>query len=187
MHFSIPTLLTATFVTLTMAAPRAAGPASPDCPKYPAVPPASLRYGVVVFPGYQALDVWGPLDILNTLAFEYKNNTISILAETLDPVSTAIATMNTTFGESIVPTHTFDNAPELDVLLVPGGVGTRVPDISAQVEYIRRVFPSLKYLITVCTGAVLASDAGVLDGEYATTNKKAYDWVVGRPSSEPTH
>lgn len=184
MQFSL-SLLTATFATLAMAAPHAAGPNAPDCPKYPAEPPASLRYGMLVFPAFQALDAFGPLDVLNTLAFEYKNNTIAIIAKTLDPVSTTAPRMNTTFAQSIVPTHTFDNAPELDVLIVPGGAGTRDPAdvIGPQVEYIRRVFPNIKYLITVCTGAKLAADAGVLDGENATTNKNAYDWVISQPGS----
>lgn len=83
---------------------------------------------------------------------------------------------NSSFGESIVPTHTFDNAPELDVLIVPGGLGTRAlsPQLDPLIAFIKERFPTLKYFITVCTGAGLAARAGVLDGKFATTNKKAW-------------
>ncbi|KAL9039742.1 MAG: hypothetical protein Q9214_004752 [Letrouitia sp. 1 TL-2023] len=81
------------------------------------------------------------------------------------------------FAQSIVPTHTLETAPPLDVLLVPGGLGTRNPD-PAIVEFIRDRYPSLKYLISVCTGAGLLARAGVLDNKKATTNKKAwYDTI----------
>ena len=63
------------------------------------------------------------------------------------------------------------------MLLVPGGYGTRgsPPGLDEAVEFIRSRFPSLKYVITVCTGARLAARAGILDGKRATTNKSA--WV----------
>lgn len=75
-----------------------------------------------------------------------------------------------------MPTHTFASAPDLDVLLIPGGFGTRIssPGIDQALEFIRSRFPSLKYLITVCTGSRLAAQAGVLNGLRATTNKKAW-------------
>lgn len=74
-----------------------------------------------------------------------------------------------------MPTHTYDTAPtDIEVLIVPGGFGNRLPAAIPTVEYIRRVYPSLKYLITVCTGSGLAARAGVLDHKRATTNKFAF-------------
>lgn len=136
------------------------------------------NFGVVLFPAFEALDVFGPLETLNSLSRFYTIN-LTIIAETLDPVSTqtrnaAMNPYNSTFSESIVPTHTFETAPPLDVLLVPGGAGTRAPDINSTIEFVRTRYPTLKYLITVCTGAGLAARAGVLDGKNATTNKLAW-------------
>ncbi|KAL8747621.1 MAG: hypothetical protein Q9190_000512 [Brigantiaea leucoxantha] len=93
----------------------------------------------------------------------------------MDPVSTQIdpPKKSTKFGQSIVPTHTLKDAPALDVLLVPGGLGTRNPD-PALVDYISNTYPSLKYIISVCTGAGLLARAGVLKDKTATTNKKAF-------------
>lgn len=118
------------------------------------------------------------------LANQFKIN-LAIIAETLDPVSTKArsAAMNTTgsnFGESIVPTHTFANAPPLDVLIVPGGAGTRASDLNNTRAYIKNTFPSLQYLLTVCTGSALVASTGILDGKNATSNKAAWVWATSQ-------
>lgn len=137
-----------------------------------------LKFGVLVFPGFQALDAFGPLDALNTLAFTIPLS-LSIVAATLDPVSTKPPNApadKPDFCQSIIPTHTFETAPALDVLLVPGGLGTVDPGIQTAIDFIAKVYPSLRYLITVCTGAGIAARAGVLDGKRATTNK--FKWAI---------
>jgi putative intracellular protease/amidase len=136
----------------------------------------------VLYPGFTALDVFGPLDVLNTTALQNGTIDLAIIAKTLDPVSTAATAMNTTgsnIGEPVVPTHTFDTAPtDLEVLLVPGGAGSRAPNLGSAYDYIRATYPSLKYIISVCTGATLLARAGVLDGRRATTNKHAWAWAT---------
>lgn len=126
---------------------------------------------------------------------------LHIIAETMDPVSTkrpqvanqqdqqqpqalrpqqyereVVGVGSAGFAERIVPTHTFATAPPLDVLIVPGGIGTRFEaNVAAAVAFVRARAPALRYLLTVCTGAKLAAQAGVLDGLRATTNKMAWD------------
>lgn len=135
-----------------------------------------INYGVLVFPTFQALDAFGPLDALNIISSQFPMN-LYIIAATLDPVSTKPRPASTTsnFGQSIVPTHTFATAPPLDVLIIPGGFGTRADDLDPLIDYVRNTYPGLKYIFTVCTGAWLAARAGVLDGKRATTNKLAWD------------
>ncbi|KAJ5374858.1 hypothetical protein N7517_006864 [Penicillium concentricum] len=147
-----------------------------------------LRVGVVLFPGFQALDVFGPLDCINVLSWSH-NVTMALLSSTLEPVTTKPPAFANAMGQSVVPTHTFATAPSLDLLLVPGGLGTRgsSPAIEEAISYIKNVYPQLKYLVTVCTGSGLAARAGILDGKCATTNKMAWaeitalavnvDWV----------
>ncbi|KAG6819381.1 hypothetical protein H0H93_012345 [Arthromyces matolae] len=134
-----------------------------------------VNFGIVLFPGFQALDAFGPLDALNTLSYMFPMN-LSILAESLDPISTKSPLqvpniVGSDFGQSINPTHTFATAPPLDVLLIPGGIGAMHPDIQSAIDFVKKTYPSLQYLITVCNGAGIAARAGVLDGKKATTNK----------------
>lgn len=143
--------------------------------KPPPTPTVPTRFGVVLFPAFQAIDVFGPLEALNILS-ETHHMSLSLIATTLSPVSTgfSIPKVNSNFSESVVPTHTFATAPALDVLIVPGGQGTRFEDIGPVIDFIRNTYPSLQYLITVCTGSRLAARAGVLDGKRATTNKAGW-------------
>lgn len=142
-----------------------------------AEPPS--RFGLVLFPTFQPLDVFGPLGVLNTLALQRQLD-LSIIAATLDPVSTAATIFNphhSTFAQSVTPTHTFASPPDgIEVLIVPGGFGTRAPEpeLAEMIDYVRRVYPSLRYIISVCTGSSILARAGVLDGRKATTNKRAW-------------
>ncbi|CZT12127.1 related to ThiJ/PfpI family protein [Rhynchosporium agropyri] len=142
--------------------------------------PVPRLFGIILFPGFTSLDIFGPLDALNRLSTQYTIN-LTLISTTLDPVATEKFSwrkplMNSTFGESILPTHTFDTAPELDVLIIPGGIGTNAPSplLDPHVAFIKDRYPSLQYLITTCTGSWLAARAGVLDGKRATSNEAAW-------------
>lgn len=147
-----------------------------------AAAPRLKNWGVVLFRAFDGQDIFGPLDALQLLAFQRQMN-LYLIAETLDPVtsepaSSAMNSKNSSFWPIILPTHTFANVPELDVLLVPGGAGVRAPDVKNITDFIADQYPSLEYLITVCTGAGLAAKSGVLDGRRATTNKSAWSTVT---------
>ncbi|OAA73809.1 ThiJ/PfpI family protein [Cordyceps fumosorosea ARSEF 2679] len=144
-------------------------------------PPSSppLKYAVALFNGFQLLDAAGPLDVLAMLSPLVPGIEVVILAQTLAPVTSRTKRPGSV-GQEIVPTHTFDTAPDdIEVLLIPGGGGTRDHDgTQALVDYAAKTFPKLRYFLTVCTGAALAVRAGLLDGRRATTNKLAFDWVA---------
>lgn len=144
-----------------------------------------VNYGMIIFPNFQTLDVFGPLEVLTGLSRYFRMN-LRIIAPTMNLTSQSAtsAAMNTTgsdYSFHIKPTHTFDNPPEdLEVLIIPGGGWTRSPDVPPVLEYVKEVFPKLKYLITVCTGSMIAARAGVLDGLNATTNKAAWKEVTSK-------
>lgn len=75
-----------------------------------------------------------------------------------------------------MPTHTFTKPPEdLEVLLVPGGFGTRdEQEMGAVRPFIKDCYPKLRYLLTVCTGSAVVARTGILDGKKATSNKKSW-------------
>ncbi|KAK0634702.1 class I glutamine amidotransferase-like protein [Bombardia bombarda] len=139
-----------------------------------------LNYGVLLYRAFELMDVFGPLEILQLLteSKQYKQN-LFLLSRTLAPVTTEPAyppmnPLSSSFWPVILPTHTFADDPDLDVLIVPGGAGERSPDLGPEVAYLRHAYPKLRYLITVCTGAGVAARAGVLDGRRATTSKYAW-------------
>jgi putative intracellular protease/amidase len=149
------------------------------------------NFGVILFPGFQLLDVCGPLDALNVLSNSHTLN-LSILAATRDPVGTqhfAQHQQGSYFNQSIVPTHTFDDAPkDLEVLIIPGGLGNRSDEnMRPVVEYLNSLGLSsppqkdwrggIKWILTVCTGSEILARTGALDGIRATTNKRAFNQV----------
>ncbi|KAJ3579544.1 hypothetical protein NPX13_g1015 [Xylaria arbuscula] len=140
-----------------------------------------VRFGVVIFPGFQALDVFGPVDTLNNFSQEIAPLEFALLAATLDPVTTKLSKPGH-IGQSVVPTHTFDECPEdLEVLLVPGGFGSRDPAVTAPiVKFLERVYPKLRFLLTVCTGSAIVAQSGLLDGRRATSNKKSWEWATSQ-------
>lgn len=130
-----------------------------------------------MFPAFDTTDVTGPLEILNFIGLLY-NTEVVLISDTLDPVSTAPWTtnpMNSSVWTSFTPTHTFETAPELDVLIVPGGPGARKPNMTAVWNYIAETAPKTKHVLNICTGSGVSAKAGIMDGRKATTNKKA--WV----------
>lgn len=83
-----------------------------------------------MFRAFDTTDITAPLEILNFIGLLYHTE-VALIAETLDPVSTQPLTMNpmnSSVWTAITPTHTFNTAPEFDVLIVPGGPGARNPN-----------------------------------------------------------
>ncbi|CAM1510696.1 Fc.00g010310.m01.CDS01 [Cosmosporella sp. VM-42] len=138
----------------------------------------ATKWPVALFPGFQALDVFGPLDTLNVMS-KRQPLTLSLLHTSLEPVSTLADETPGRIGQSIVPTHTYDTAPEdIEVLLVPGGMGNRNEKNVLRVrEFYKERYPKLRYLLTVCTGSAIAAQSGALDGKEATSNKRSFAWV----------
>lgn len=161
-----------------------------------------VHYGILLFPGFQALDVFGPLDVFNSLAmlYPYPMKLTNLAANpgsvpTHHPsTSTLIPTSAhplSHFSESLVVDRTLEEQLQIqdsarnekrseeaiDVLIVPGGVGVR-GNVAAEIEFVKKMYPQLKAVLSICTGATILARAGVLDGRRATTNKRAYKWAT---------
>lgn len=113
-------------------------------------------FGLLIFDGAEELDFVGPWEVFggsaSTRASENAGvDTLVTIAERTEPVRCAK-------GLRVVPDHTFDDHPPLDVLLVPGGVGARhlaerKLDNTAVVEWIRKVAARVDWVTSVCTGS----------------------------------
>jgi transcriptional regulator GlxA family with amidase domain len=125
--------------------------------------------GVVLFPDFELLDVFGPLEMFGNMKGAVD---IKMIAQRKAPVHSAQ-------GPAAVIDHSLDDCPRLDLLLVPGGMGTRKEvDNPVMIDWLVRRVPETELAMTVCTGTSLFARAGVLDGRKATTNKLSFHWVA---------
>jgi cyclohexyl-isocyanide hydratase len=120
-----------------------------------------FNVGFVIFPDLTQLDFTGPQQVLARLP----QSAMHIVAKSAEPVPSDS-------GLSLVPTHTFENCPHLDLICVPGGTGGVVRAMGDQetIEFVRRQSSSAKYVTSVCTGAFILGVAGLLRGRRATTH-----------------
>ena len=123
-------------------------------------PPDSLSVGLILFEGVTQLDFTGPYEVFSRMP----GATVYLVAESMAPVRTE-------FGLTISPDATFDSAPLLDVICVPGGWGVNAQlENPAMAKFLSVHGPSARYVTSVCTGALLLGAAGLLDGYRATTH-----------------
>ena len=136
------------------------------------------RVGIVLFTNIEVLDFCGPFEVFSvTRLHEDKRREepspfeVLIVAEKSAPVVT-------TGGMKVIPDHTFASCPKLDILVVPGGWGTRTElGNPAMLDWLRRRAVEVETLTSVCTGSMLLGFAGLLDGRHATTHWRSLDWM----------
>jgi transcriptional regulator GlxA family with amidase domain len=129
------------------------------------------KLGVLLFPEFELLDVFGPLEAFGNLLVRDRFE-IFMIAPSAGPVASAQ-------GPQAIAEHGLADCPPLDMLLVPGGMGTRHEvENPAVLGWLRERAAGAEIVMSVCTGAALLARAGLLDGVAATTNKRAFDWVV---------
>jgi transcriptional regulator GlxA family with amidase domain len=130
-----------------------------------------MKILVPLFPDFESLDVFGPVEMFGTLGEFFS---IEFVAATPGPIASAQRVQ--AFAE-----HAFTPSDVCDILLVPGGIGTRREVGNTQLlEWLRITASRATYVASVCTGSALLARAGILDGRRATSNKKAFDWVVSQ-------
>jgi len=135
------------------------------------MPDRALSVGVVLFPDFEVLDVFGPVEVLGFFKDAFR---IHMIGPAAGPVTSSQ-------GPRCLADYGLDDAPPLDVLLVPGGLGTRRGvDNPALLAWLQRRAADATYVTSVCTGAGLLARAGLLDGRRATSNKRSWDWVVSQ-------
>jgi len=133
---------------------------------------SNFNVGFVIFPGITQLDFTGPFEVLSRLATPPSASVPSRFAESRTyVVAKTIAPVASDRGLRIVPTSTFGDCPQLDLICVPGGAG--VVDALADVEtidFIGGQAARAEYVTSVCTGAFLLGAAGLLRGRRAATH-----------------
>lgn len=131
---------------------------------------AQRSVGVVLFDGFELLDVFGPVELLSRLPDEYP---ITYVATHAGPVRSSQ-------GAEVVATTSFADGPTPDIVMVPGGMGTRrLVDDADFLQQFSGWATTAPLITSVCTGSALLAAAGLLEGYRATSNKAAFTWVAG--------
>lgn len=128
-----------------------------------------MNVAILLFDDFETLDVFGPVEILGRIKDQFhitfysqhgnvirNHHGIAISTEKLDNIANGV-----------------------DVMLIPGGPGTRTQvENTILVEQLRKICDRSTYVLTVCTGSALLATTGLLEGKSATSNKKAFEWVT---------
>ena len=144
-----------------------------DAPSFPG--PEPLQIGMVVYPGLTLLDLIGPQTALGM------HGVTHLVAERLEPVQSDS-------GIALIPTTTYEQCPkDLDVLFVPGGMGTAdaMEDVRL-LAFLRSRAATARYVTSVCSGSLILAAAGLLQGYRATTHWTSLDVLAAfGVSAEP--
>ncbi|MGY0618744.1 DJ-1/PfpI family protein [Lysobacter sp. A378] len=116
-----------------------------------------VTVGIVLFDGVQIIDFAGPYEVFGAAGFG-----VVTLTRDGKPITT-------TMGLKVTPDNDFANAPDFDILLVPGGTVADAQKDSATLDFIRSRAVGVDHVLSVCTGAFILGETGLLDGLQATT------------------
>lgn len=127
----------------------------------------------VLFPDFEMLDLYGPLEIFSFFRDDIEIRTVAL----------AKGSIKSSGGPDTVAEDVIGEGRQYDILLVPGGRGTRnVYDDATFLNWLKSQSEGAEYTTSVCTGSLLLAKAGILEGRRATTNKLAFDWVADQTS-----
>lgn len=128
--------------------------------------PEPRHVSTLLFDGFELLDVFGPLEVFGVTGF-----TLSVLGPDVGPVRSAQ-------GPAAAADVAYRDAPTPDIVLIPGGIGTRRRvDDAAFMSWLAEWAGSARLVATVCTGSGLLAASGLLDGYRATSNKQSFAWA----------
>ncbi|MCI0413715.1 DJ-1/PfpI family protein [bacterium] len=133
-----------------------------------------LNTGILLFPDVEVLDFAGPFEVFSrtriTPGIESRRSNDSAPFQVFT-VAKSTSKIIATGGLGVLPDYSFSDHPKIDLLVVPGGFGTRsLLSDQETLEWIRNVSSSATLTTSVCTGALLLTKAGLLNGMEATTH-----------------
>jgi transcriptional regulator GlxA family with amidase domain len=134
------------------------------------------RIGILLFNDIEVLDFCGPFEVFSvTRTDEARRRQEASPCEVL-LVAETMAAVTTAGGMKVLPAVVFADCPRLDLLLVPGGMGTRTEMLNeALLGFVRAQAAGAELVASVCTGALILGKAGLLSGRRATTHWRSLD------------
>jgi putative intracellular protease/amidase len=127
-----------------------------------------MNVSVLLFDGFETLDVFGPVEIFGRIKDRFRVNFYSLTGDMV----------RNEHGILMAAERLEKLTSGTDIFLIPGGPGTRREiDNVVLIDAIKATCDVSKFVLTVCTGSALLAKTGLLDGRNATSNKKAFEWV----------
>lgn len=134
------------------------------------------QVGIVIFKEIEVLDFCGPFEVLSVTRLDEEKRRSEQSPFNVFLVAETAETVVTTGGMKVQPDYTLASCPPLDMLIVPGGWGTRREmDNPCLIEWIVERAEQIEILASVCTGALLLGKAGLLDKRRATTHWRSLE------------
>jgi transcriptional regulator GlxA family with amidase domain len=135
--------------------------------------------GILIFDNVEVLDFAGPFEVFSrtrTVPGPESRRSEDSAPFHVFTVAKSKAPVSATGGLVVIPHHDFADAPRIDLLVVPGGFGTRpLLNDEETLDWIRRSAAAARQVTSVCTGSLLLGKAGLLEGKRATTHWAALD------------
>ncbi len=126
------------------------------------------RVSIVLFDGFELLDVFGPVELFGMVPDR-------LAVEFIGPEAGPVASSQ---GAEVIATSSYDEAASPDIMLIPGGKGAwRLVEDDAFLSWLRTWATPASLVTSVCTGSAVLAAAGLLDGYQATSNKAAFAWA----------
>lgn len=136
------------------------------------------RVAVALFEGFTVLDVYGPVQAFASCRELQEDGSFRRLFEIFS-MAEQKGIVKSSEGPPSYAEFGFTEAPDFDILLIPGGFGTRAAvNNTGLLDQLAGASQRAEVTATVCTGSALLARTGLLDGRPATSNKIAWDWVV---------
>lgn len=128
---------------------------------------ASLQIGLLLFPKVTQLDLTGPVQVFCSLP----GAKVHLVWKRIEPVASDCVL-------TLTPTVTFADCPQLDVICVPGGVGSDdMVNDEEVLAFLRKQAEAAQYITSVCTGSLVLAAAGLLKGYRAATHWTAREFL----------
>ena len=119
-----------------------------------------FQIGLLLFPNLTQLDMTGPYEVFT----KFPDSDVHLVWKSLDPVKAG-------GGMALLPSMTFEDCPQLDLICIPGGAGMNaLLNDEETLDFVRRQAAGARYVTSVCTGSLVLGAAGLLQGKRATSH-----------------
>ncbi|BFH69393.1 AraC family transcriptional regulator [Paenibacillus dendritiformis] len=132
-----------------------------------------IHVGILLYNDVEVLDFAGPFEVFAVTEHSANPAARPFLVQTVSEAGQLVTARN---GLKVQPDYSYDNAPRFDILIVPGGPGSRTEMYNkTTTQWVKSRMDEVSIMASVCTGALILAEAGLLDGKTVTTHWNSYD------------